>query len=170
MQIKGLVFGLMASAVVAQSAKNPVADTLTTIGGALEKLGKNINSWSGDVVEASNILTQAQDLLGVIETSTGAVKASAVMPLTDAVNILKPANNVVKLVQGVVDSLIAKKPGFDAAKLSSVVKDVVVKIKSSAATLISDVQAKLPDNVKAVADSIGKQINTAIDKGIAAYS
>jgi Hydrophobic surface binding protein A len=168
MQIKSILsYGLLAGAAFAQG---PVADALTTISNQLDGLSKSVNGWDGDVVSASNILLQAQDLLGVIDKSIGSVQAAAVMPLTDAVNILKPANQLVKQTQEVINGLISKKAGFDKAKLSSVVKDTITKFKSSAATLISGVQSKLPDNVKSVADSIGKQINAAIDKGIAAYS
>jgi hypothetical protein len=179
MQLKGFFsIGLMAGAVLAQAppspaapaASNPVAQTLTTISNSLDVLTKDILAWGGDAVAGSNILLKAQDLLGVIDSSVGNVKSTAVMALNDAVNILKPGNNVVKQTQQLVDGLVAKKPAVDKAGLSPVVKDTMSKFKVSAAALINAVQSKLPDNVKAVAESIGKQINAALDKGAAAYA
>jgi hydrophobic surface binding protein A len=176
MQLKNILsFGLMAGAVLAQAPAaapptNPVAKTLSTISDSLELLSKDIIAWTGEVVAGSNILMKAQDLLAVIDKSVGDVKSQQVMALNDAVNILKPGNNVVKKTQEVVDALISKKPAVDKAGLSPVVKDTFTKFKTSATALINAVQSKLPDNVKAVADSIGKQINAALDKAVTAYA
>jgi hypothetical protein len=167
MQFKSILsVGLLASGVFA----NPITDALTTIGTGLGSLSKDINAWNGDVVSASDLLTKAQDLLDVINKATPSVTGAAAMPLTEAVNVLKPANQVVKLTQDTINAMIAKKAGFDKAKLSSVVKDTIGKFKTSAGSLVDAVQTKLPDNVKAVAGSISKQINAAIDKGLAAYA
>lgn len=168
MQFKSfLSVAALASAVL---AANPVADTLAEISAGLDTLGKNIGGWNGDVVAAAGLLTQAQDLLAVIDKAGPTVSATAALPLTEAVNILKPANAVVKQTQATIDAMISKKAAFAKAELSSVVKDTISKFKTSAAVLVKNVQGKLPDNVKAVATSIAKQIDAAIDKGIAAYS
>jgi hypothetical protein len=167
MQFKNLISVALASVVL---AANPVADTLETISQGLSTLGGNINSWNGDVVAAAGLLTQAQDLLAVIEKAVPSVNSSPSLPLTEAVNILKPANQVVKQTQATIDAMIAKKGAFAKAELSSVVKDTISKFKGAASTLVGAVKTKLPDNVKAVAGSIAKQIDAAIEKGIAAYA
>lgn len=168
MQFKSIIsVAALASAVL---AANPVADTLASISDGLAKLGGDIGSWNGDVVAAAGLLTEAQDLLAIIEKATPSVKATAALPLTEAVNILKPANQVVKQTQATIDAMIAKKAGFAKADLASVVKDTISKFKTAAAALVAEVKVKLPDNVKAVAGSIAKQIDAAIDKGIAAYA
>jgi hypothetical protein len=168
MQFKSILsIGLLVSSVF---AANPVTDALTTIGSGLGALSKDINAWDGDVVSASELLTKAQDLLDVITKSTPSVAGAPAMALTEAVNVLKPANQVVKLTQDTINAMISKKPGFDKAKLSPVVKETIAKFKVAAGSLVDAVQTKLPDNVKAVAGSISKQINAAIEKGLAAYA
>jgi hypothetical protein len=173
-----LSFGLLVGSVLASpapvpqasGAAVPVGKALSDITTALQGLKTKVGAWNGDVVEASNVLLDAQDLLGVITSATKTVSALQVLPLNEAVTILQPANLLIKEAQGTVDGLISKKSAMDKAGLSSVVKDTLTKFKTGAGEMITAVMKILPDNVKTVGESIGKQINTALDKGLAAYA
>jgi hypothetical protein len=172
MHLKNLLsYGLLAGfSFTTTFAANPAADALTSISTKLDSLVKSLNAWNGDIVTVTDIMLQSEELLGVIDKAVDSVKGKAVMELKEAVTILKPANLVVKQTQQVIDGLIAKKPDLEKAKVTSVVKDILDKFHVSAGKLLAGISATLPDNVKAVGDNIGKQINTAIDKGLAAYA
>jgi hypothetical protein len=77
------------------------------------------------------------------------------MSLASAVNVLKPVNNIVKLTKEVINNMISNKAAFDKANLRSVVKDTIVRLKSSSDVLITAVKSKLPDNIQAVMSSRG---------------
>jgi hypothetical protein len=168
MQFKRFFAVAMATSVIA-SPMSPISDTIAAINTALTAMNSKISAWQGDVVEASNILLVAQDLLAVIDKSTATVKGMSPLPLTEAVSILQPANALVKQTNQAVDGLSAKKDSLVKAELGSVVKDTFSKFKTGATSLLAAIREKLPDNVKTVGDSIGKQINSALDKGIAAF-
>jgi hypothetical protein len=161
---------VIAPAAAPAAAGAPVSKALGDITAALAGLKTKVGVWNGDVVEAANVLLDAEALLDVIKASSKTVSALSMLPLNEAVTVLSPANKLIKEAQATIDALIQKKPAMDKAGLTTVVKGTLVNFKTEAATLITAIIKILPDNVKTVGDSIGKQINATLDKGVAAYS
>jgi hypothetical protein len=171
MQLKSLFsFGLLASAVFAQGPKTSAETAIADITAGVELMNKEIKSWTGDVVGASQVLVKAQELLDVVKKSTGKLSSEPAMALNDAVKIVKPANDLVKVIKQVIDGLTGRKANLEEAKLTSVAKDLLVDFSVEAKNLVAAIRIKIPDNVKVVADSIAKQIDAEIQKGIAAFS
>jgi hypothetical protein len=167
------VIGSVLASPIAQApvaAGAPVSKALNDITTALAGLRTKVTAWNGDVVDASNILLDADALLRIITTSETTISALSVLPLNEAVTILQPGNQLIKEAQATVDALISKKPEMDKTGLTSVVKTTLTNFKDAAVKTVAAVIKILPDNVKTVGDSIGKQINAALDKGIVAYS
>jgi hypothetical protein len=169
MQFKKLFsFGLLAGAALAQktSAENALAD----ITAGVELMNKEIKAWTGDVVGASQVLVKAEELLDVVKKSTAKISSEPSMALNDAVKIVKPANDLVKVIKEVINGLSGRRANLDEAKLTSVAKDTLTNFSVEAKNLVAAIRTKIPDNVKVVADSIAKQIDGEIQKGIAAFS
>jgi hypothetical protein len=171
MQLKNLFsIGLLASAVFAQGPKTTAETAIGDITAGLETLNKEIKSWTGDVVGASQVLVKAQDLLDVIKKSTAKIGSEPVMALNDAVKIVKPANELVKVIKPVIDGLTARKQSLADVQLTSVARDLLNNFSVEAKNLVGAIRTKIPDNVKVVADSIAKQIDAEIQKGIVAFA
>jgi Hydrophobic surface binding protein A len=174
MQFKTLLLPLLFGFVLASSAERldakPVVDALNNISTAIQGLTTSVGKFSGDPVERVQILTQAEALLDVITKANKAINAIDALPLNEAVLVLKPGNALITDTQKVVDILISKKPDFDKNNLSSIVTTTLQNFKTQGISLIAVIRSKLPSNVASVGDTIGKQINAAIDKGLATYT
>jgi hypothetical protein len=171
MQFKTLFsIGLLFGAALAQGPKTTAETAIADITTGVEGLSKEIKAWTGDVVGASQVLVKAQELLEVVKASTSKVSAEPAMALNDAVKIVKPANDLVKVIKTVIDGLTGRKANLDEAKLTSVAKDTLTNFSVEAKNLVAAIRTKIPENVKVVADSIAKQIDAEIQKGIAAFS
>jgi hypothetical protein len=175
MQLKNIFsFGLLVSVVFAApqrgggktSAENVIGD----ISSGLQSMDQEIKVWTGDVVGASQVLAKAQDLLEVIKKGTAKLDSEPEMSLNDAVKIVKPANDLIKVVKTVISGLTARKSDLAKAKLTSVAQDTLNQFAVEAKNLVGAIRTKIPENVKTVADSIAKQIEAELQKGIAAFS
>jgi hypothetical protein len=161
--------GLLAGAVLAQG-KTTAETAIADITSGVELLNKEIKAWKGDVVGASQVLVKAQELLDVVKASTSKVSSKPAMALNDAVKIVKPANDLVKVITQVIDGLTARKSSLEKAELTSVARDTLTNFAVEAKNLVAAIRRKIPENVKVVADSIAKQIDAEIQKGISAFS
>jgi hypothetical protein len=174
MQLK-LFFGLsmLAGSVVSSSIERrdakPVVDALKSISESIQAMTAGVQSFDGDTTKGAAILRQSESILSIMSSSAAAIAPTATLGLNEAVQILQPANSLVTDVQKVIDALISKKPEFDKSNLSSVVASTLQKIRPGAEAVIKAVTGKLPPSVSSVGESIGKQIYTALDKGIAAF-
>jgi hypothetical protein len=156
---------------------SPISDAISTITTALGGLETSILEWQKVTPKTSEefakkaltVLEKAEGILSTIGKATDAVKAMQPLPLTEAVTVLQPANALVKGTTKTIDLLISFKDDVTAVSLASTAGGVLGKFKVSAASLLAAIREKLPDNVKTVGDSIGKQINSALDKGITAF-
>jgi hypothetical protein len=161
--------GLLAGAVLAQG-KTTAETAIADITSGVQLLNQEIKAWTGDVVGASQVLVKAQELLDVVKASTSKVSSEPAMALNDAVKIVKPANDLVKVIKLVMDGLTGRKASLEQAQLTSVAKDTLTNFAVEAKNLVAAIRTKIPENVKVVADSIAKQIDAEIQKGIAAFS
>jgi Hydrophobic surface binding protein A len=160
-------------ALVGAASASVISDAIATINKSIVAMDTQILAWDGtDIQKAADILTSAQGLLDVIKKAAVDSKGSPDLPLTEAVGILQPANVLVKSTESVMKNLSERK-----AKLASVDKGFVGVVgktlkdfKDAAGDLLKEIKAKLPANVKSVSDTIGKNINKALDTGITAYS
>jgi hypothetical protein len=148
----------------------PIVDSLKNISQSVQAMTTGVQFFDGDAAKGAAILGQAEAILVIMSSSATAVSNITALGLVEAVQILQPANALVSDVQKVIDALISKKPEFDKANLSSVVTSTLQKIKPGAEAVIKAVTGKLPASVSSIGESIGKQIYTALDKGLAAYA
>jgi len=107
--------------------------------------------------------------LTIIAAAEAKIKPTVQLALQDAVAVLKPSNALQKTTDKVIDEMIKKKPALEKANVAAVVGATLVKFKAASESILAVVKLKLPDNVKAVGDSIGKKINESLDKGIKAF-
>lgn len=147
-----------------------VVKALSDITSSLKGISDKLAVWKGDATEASTVVSDAQKLLTTITVASKDVSGVSELPIADAVNVLQPANALIKEEKAVIEALVKAKPELEKSQLTSTVKEILSKFKSEASVLLGAVKKILPSNVKTVADSIGKQINLALDKGIAAYA
>jgi len=171
MQIKTFLAFAVAGAVVAQETKpNLIAEALASIGTALTALDAKISGWDGvDIAVGGDVLTQSEGLLSIISAAEAKVKTVPKEPtisLQEATKVLGPSNALQKTTAKVIDGLISKKKNLDSLSLSGVVGQTLGKFKIASESLLKEVKVRLPLNVQAVGDTIGKKINEALDKGI----
>jgi hypothetical protein len=176
MQFKSL-FGLsiVLTAVVASPLENlkrdnkPILEALTYITKEISAMTTAVQAFDGDAVKGAAILTQSEGFLDYMKTATTKIAKLEPMPLAEAAAVLKPGNQLITDTEKVVDALISKKPEFEKNSLGSVVGATLKSMKSGSADMLKAVASKLPANVASVGDNIGKKINAALDKGIAAF-
>jgi hypothetical protein len=164
-----LLCGTAFSSVIDKRDSKPITDALASISSAIKELNAGVTGWNGDGAAAALLLVKAEDLNGVITKATSSINPIPVLPLTEAVQILAPGNALITDVQGVIDSLVAKKDGLVKQNLGVVVGETLARLKVGAQALIEAITTKLPANVQSVGGSIGKQINAALDKGVTAF-
>jgi hypothetical protein len=174
MQFKTILLPLLFGFVLASPAKKrdakPIMDALNEISKSIKGLTTTVGNFTGDPMEGVQILTQSEALLGVLKKANATISSIAALPLNEAVLVLQPGNALITDTQKVVDTLISKKAAFDKNNLSSVVTSTLQNFKTQSVALLAAIRSKLPTNVASVGDTIGKQINAAIDKGLATYT
>jgi hypothetical protein len=164
-----LLGGAIASPAFEKRDAKPLIDALTTISKSTQAMTASVAAFNGDAADGAKILGQAEDLLKVIDTATTSLGPLAALPLNEAVQVLAPGNALIADVNKVTDALISKKDLFVKNSLNGVVAETLVKFKAGSEKLVGIITSKLPANVASVGATIGKQINAALDKGIAAF-
>jgi hypothetical protein len=147
----------------------PVIDALDSISTAVKGLTVSISSLSSAAEDYNNVLAQADQLLNVLVRATAEIKALSPLGLPDWPKIMTPGNALIAEVQKVINTLITKKPEVDRQNLAGIVAKTLAQFKVGAAELVTTINSKLPSALTPVGNSILRNIDNSLGKGIAAY-
>ncbi|KAE9973599.1 hypothetical protein Vi05172_g12627 [Venturia inaequalis] len=109
-----------------------------------KKLVATSARFTGDAVDAVPILDDSGTLLKMLKDGQAKVSGTETIGLKDSIEVLYPVYNLNTAVDGVVKSLMDKKPMFDKVGVTLVVADRLEDEKTAAQALITAVVSKLP--------------------------
>jgi hypothetical protein len=162
--------GVAFSSDIEKRSAKPIVDAVSSISAGIKDLTVDITAFRGDPKDVNKILSKAESMLKLMTDATKEISEIAPLSLLDSAQVLGPGNALIAEVQKVVTALITMKRDVEKQNLSGVVVDILTKYKSTATEMVLTVKGKLPSAVGPVGDTIVKNINIALDKGIAAFS
>ncbi|KAF2398908.1 hypothetical protein EJ06DRAFT_479935 [Trichodelitschia bisporula] len=147
----------------------PIVDSLSNISGAFVALATKIEAFTGAEADGKAVIMQSHALVNFIQTAKTAIQPIAVLSPVETAGVAAPGNTLVTDINKVIDRLTGHKADFDKLGLSADVRSSIVHIKSEGEQLIKIISSKLPASLAAAGEAVGKQINAALDKGLAVF-
>lgn len=171
MRFSILPIALLATTVVADGAS--ILAAMAKISSDTSKLNATISNFHGGLIglgESIPILIQSTTLLHDINQGTKTATASAELTFDETIQVAGATADLVKGVQSSLQTIVDTKPEFDQLLVISPVILINLEQQKAATDKFSKaVIAKLPEQFRAIAESITAPIDVAFDDAIATY-
>jgi hypothetical protein len=129
-------------------------------------LGQRIDAWDGDSFKALDLMTAADTLVGHIKAGTKEVEAGEDIKFVDGIGILPLFGTFIPHTKHTIAQVMAKRPMFEKAEITSVVLDKIKAIQDAGEELDKAVVGKLGVIEKPFGLGIYHPVNSAIGKGV----
>ncbi|ELR08776.1 hypothetical protein GMDG_03454 [Pseudogymnoascus destructans 20631-21] len=171
MRFSILPIALLATTVVADSAS--ILAAMAKISGDTSKLNATIAKFHGGLIglgESIPILIQSTTLLHDINQGTKAAGASVELTFDETIQVASATADLVTSVQSSLQTILRTKPRFDRLLVISPIILINLKQQKAATDKFSKaVITKLPEEFRAIAESITAPIDVAFNDAIAKY-
>lgn len=130
---------------------------------------KTVASWDGGMLGALSILVKASNLINDTNAGAATAEAAGILNMSEAEEICVASQDFANLVGRAIDTAIVAKPKFQNIPLVGNPAVVAFLHKLRNAEFSKAICAKMPADMHAVSNSIVKQIEHHLDRGISAF-
>lgn len=140
-----------------------VVNDINTITGSLDTAIKGFTS------DPKPLLAATQKVQDAVTAGISTVNGASSITLTDSVQIQGQVQNLQATIESVVSDLISKKDALVTAGQGQTVYKSLQDQLTGAKGLQAAISSKVPPEVQSLAQTLSAGINTALEKGVAAF-
>ncbi|KAL9074662.1 MAG: hypothetical protein Q9157_004291 [Trypethelium eluteriae] len=169
------LFGLVGTALAGRSIfrKRDLAtiqNALNAINTAAGTLDTDVKAFDGSSTAVTTLQSDSAAVLSAINTGNSQIAPTDPISDNDALTVAGTTGTLITTLNQTIADLIAQKPAFDSAGVSSVVLDQLQQQNTAATTFGATVVSKIPSDLQGIAQGLTAQITAAFQQGIAAFA
>jgi len=155
-----------ASASILERQVQTIVGVVNGINTVVGDLDTTVKGFSGD---PKSLLAASQKAQDAVTKGIETVNSASSITLTDSVQIQGQVQNLQSSIESVVSDLISKKDALVTAGQGQTVYKTLQDQLTGAKGLQTAISSKVPPEVQSLAQQLSAGINTALEKGVAAF-
>ncbi|KAL9087671.1 MAG: hypothetical protein Q9165_006595 [Trypethelium subeluteriae] len=169
------LFGLVGTALAGRSIfrKRDLAtiqNALNAINTAAGTLDTDVKAFDGSSAAVTLLQSDSAAVLSAINTGNSQIAPTDPISYNDALTVAGTTGTLITTLNQTIADLIAQKPAFDSAGVSSIVLDQLQQQNTAATTFGATVVSKIPSDLQSIAQGLIAQITAAFQQGITAFA
>lgn len=158
--------GATAYSIVGRDVKT-VNTVLSSVKGGIDGLNNAINAFNGD--PRASISAHGK-LIAVINSGTSTIARSGDLTFNDAVALAPQVDDLTKHAKTLANSLKAKKPALEKARLCATTRKQAGDIGSASKKLTDILVSKVPKDVRSIAAGLAADLNKVLKEAQDAFA